>query len=435
VLDDGPAHDGHGAPAAQIGPCVAGDDLDGARVRAEAGGLAVGAVALRVAVAVVEDHVLGRGGVGRVGPVHQHGAFVHVGVAGKHEVHAAGLEDRHDIMAHLREVLLAVGVVAALGVGRVVPEGDEPVGPGLVEIGPEPLGHRRGGLAVEIVGIEADEVYVAVVEGIVGLGAGGDAARFAAGRDRVGVVVGPDAGGAARGVPLVVAHRGPADRMAERGVVGLEEAALELVVPAVVVGHVADMQPEIQRTSIAADLVDHGPMHGRLRLAAGPPVADDPEAIGPSRADRRRRRETAGAVRRREPTVTVEHGVVVGGVGPQVGKPRLVLERAHRRAVQFGEGEIRRGTQGLPLRRHRLAVGAERGANDDRRALRLAVERIRRDAEADDRVDRSFRAPEHVHEAGARELEVRRTGEGFGRVGHADMGGEPQQGEGAERNP
>ena len=55
-------------------------------------------------------------------------------------------------------------------------EGDDPVAGGRCEVGAEPLGHGTVGVARAIVGIEADEVDVGVIEGIISLSPGGDAA-------------------------------------------------------------------------------------------------------------------------------------------------------------------------------------------------------------------------------------------------------------------
>ena len=77
VLDDDLPHDRRGSLAADAGPPVAGDDVDRAVVRVEAGGLAVGSVAIGIAVAVVDDDALGDSR-GRVGAVDEHRAFVDV---------------------------------------------------------------------------------------------------------------------------------------------------------------------------------------------------------------------------------------------------------------------------------------------------------------------------------------------------------------------
>ena len=64
-------------------------------------------------------------------------------MAGQHQVHAAGLEDRQRVLAHLDQLDLGVRVVRALAVGRVVPEGDDPVLGGRREVVAQPGQHRR----------------------------------------------------------------------------------------------------------------------------------------------------------------------------------------------------------------------------------------------------------------------------------------------------
>lgn len=152
IFDDDSFHDGAGAPAADAGATVTGDDGDGAIVRTEAGAFTVGAVAGGVAVAIVKDDSFGGGG-GVVGAIDEHGAFVDVGVAAEYHIDSAAFEDGHDVFAHLGGAGLDVGVMGAFGVWRVVEEGDDEVGLGLFEVGLEPLGHFAAGGAVEVMGV------------------------------------------------------------------------------------------------------------------------------------------------------------------------------------------------------------------------------------------------------------------------------------------
>ena len=68
-------------------------------------------------------------------------------------------------------------------------EGDDEVGFRFLKISFEPLGHRSGGTAVEVMGIETDEVDLSVVEGIVCFFSGWETAGFAFGRANVGIII------------------------------------------------------------------------------------------------------------------------------------------------------------------------------------------------------------------------------------------------------
>ena len=63
-------------------------------------------------------------------------------VAGENEIDAVAFEERQEVLADLNQVALGVGVVAALGVGRVMPEGDDPLLRRGFEIAAEPVEHR-----------------------------------------------------------------------------------------------------------------------------------------------------------------------------------------------------------------------------------------------------------------------------------------------------
>ena len=105
------------------------------------------------------------------------------------------------------------------GVGRVVEEAHDPSGPGGLQVRLEPAGHRAGGGAVEVVRVERDEVHPTVVERVIGLVAGREAARFGFGRADVAIVEWAGSSFAAGGLALVVAHRCPAGDVAQGGLV------------------------------------------------------------------------------------------------------------------------------------------------------------------------------------------------------------------------
>ncbi len=130
------------------------------------GTLPVGSVALRVAIPIVEDDTV-RGGGGAVGAIEKHRTFIDVRMAGKHEVDPVVLQDGQHDLAHLDELVLDVAVVGSLGVGRVMPEGDQPLGIVPGEVPEQPVGHRADPAPFLVVAIEADEMNGAEIERIV----------------------------------------------------------------------------------------------------------------------------------------------------------------------------------------------------------------------------------------------------------------------------
>src|SRR5206468_6022564 len=127
MLDHRFAHDRAGALATDDRAAVTGDDLEGAAVGTEPDALPIRLARPGVAFAVIQNHSFGYGWRG-VGAVHQHGALVDMRVTAEHQVHAAGFQDGHDVGAHLAQLGLAVAIVRALGIGRVMEKGDDPVG-------------------------------------------------------------------------------------------------------------------------------------------------------------------------------------------------------------------------------------------------------------------------------------------------------------------
>ena len=64
-----------------------------------------------------------------------------------------------------------------------------------------------------------------------------------------------------------------------------EKAGLKFQVTARAVGHIASMQPKIDRVAFVTRRFQHGLVHRELSFATGPTVAKDPEPIRPRRAD------------------------------------------------------------------------------------------------------------------------------------------------------
>lgn len=94
--------------------------------------------------------------------------------------------------AHFDQLLLAIAVVGAFGVGRMMEISEDPVGLGPFQIHLEPAGHDAGGFAIEIMGIEADAVDPAIIKRVISLGARGKPACLRARGQHISVKVGPD---------------------------------------------------------------------------------------------------------------------------------------------------------------------------------------------------------------------------------------------------
>ena len=257
------------------GARAAADDGDFAGVGGATAGFAINAIALSTAVAWlfhVDAGIEARAGA--VVAVDEKGALVDVRVAREHHVDAAGLEDRQEILPHIDEAALAVGIVRALRVGRMMEERDDPVARRRREIGLEPLGHGAVGRARRVLGVEAHEVNVRVVERVVRLGARGDAAGLAARGQREDVIVDAGLRDGIGAVTIVIAESGPKGRGAERLGIDLEERFLVIGVGAIRVGVVAEHEPQIGGAFSVEFVV--GVAHGELAGALGAGIAEHP---------------------------------------------------------------------------------------------------------------------------------------------------------------
>ena len=157
-----------------------------------------------------------------------------------------------------------------------MPEGDQPFLRGRGQIAAQPVGHRAVSGAVRGHRVEANEVDVAVVKGVIVLGAGGDAARFAVfwksenAEIRITVVE----GGGLRGV--MVPESRPEKSIFQRAGIHVENGCLVFGVGAVLVGVVAEHQEQVRspRTSESVVGIPHA---GSIRVS-GARVAQNPNA-------------------------------------------------------------------------------------------------------------------------------------------------------------
>ena len=270
-------------------------------------------------------------------PAEQIRALVAVAVAAEHQVDPVGLQDRQGLLAHLHQLpvqpVAVVGVVAAFGVGRVVPEGDQPglVGGGQVRLQPRP--HRRAPRARRDHGVQGHEVDVAVVERIVELGARGQATGLAPGGHAEALQVGGAIDRAAE-VRLVVADGRPEENLPEHLRVKVEHRALELLVGPDQVGVVPQHQPDVGVPEPGELPV--GPVHGGGVRVSGARVADDPDARRLGAAGQRRRDEEVLAVASPQQAGRGPDGVIETRGRGQAGEPHLVLGGG-RAAVPIGD--------------------------------------------------------------------------------------------------
>ena len=339
----------HGAEAAEIDgmggvpgeveeaalPRVSADHIDCAAIGADAaGGFAIGRL---LAQAGIQDHARGEAAGETVVPVEQAGAFIDVAVTAEHEVHPVAFQDRHRVLAHLDEIGAEVGVVRAEGVGRLVPEGDDPILLRGHQVLLQPGEHGRAGRAIRGRRIQADEMDVRVVEGVVTLVAGGDAARLAVAREVEDFEVGKLFHFTV-GIDVVVADGGPGHGLPQQLRVGIEDAALILAIRAGVIGVVAQHEPQVGAARRMVGVFQKllvAVAHVILDLAAGPEIADDPE---PHRPRLGGRSDEVMIRAPRQDEVLQAHFVKVFRVRQQAGEPHGVLGLGR----GIGQGEIQR---------------------------------------------------------------------------------------------
>ena len=302
-------------------------------------------------------------------PVEEEGALVHVRVAAEDEVHTRRLEDRIHVLAHLDELDLRVRVVRAFRVRRVVPVRDDPSLRRGREVGGEPREHGTAREPAHVVRVEAHEVDVSGVEGVVRLGPRRDPAGFGRLREAEEVEVDACPGAAARGPAVVIPERGPERHRGELGRERPEHRGPVLGVRARDVRVVAEHQPEVgaARAGVAQVRVAHGP---RARVGR-PRIADDPDAERCGGVCGRRRHEGRGGRGRERPRGGSDP-VVVAGPGREARHGDGVL--GHGRGVREDEGK-RRGTRSQEhpaVHGHVRAPADEHGGGGRRLEVRAA---------------------------------------------------------------
>src|SRR4026208_99210 len=92
-------------------PRTARHDVDGA----DRTGLPVGASVILAATVAIENHFGCEGGGDVAVAVDEEGPFVAMAVAAQHEVHAVGLEEWQDVLAHLPKLNIKHRIVRIMG--------------------------------------------------------------------------------------------------------------------------------------------------------------------------------------------------------------------------------------------------------------------------------------------------------------------------------
>ena len=288
-------------------------------------------------------------------------------------------------------------------------KGDEEVGLGFFEVCFEPLGHFSAGASVEVVGVEADEVDAAEVKRVVGFFSRGESACFCIGGADVGVVVGADTGCAFGGPPFVVPHGGPANRIAQGGLVHGKKAAVEFLVGAGSVGHVPDVNVEVEWFVERGVVVDHGCVDIGLSFSAGSGIANDPEVNGGVGSRSGVGFEMVGRVSGCESGLAIVNGVVVGGGGFESANRGFKLVSADR--CVFEDRSYR--VQG------RVTPGEDAVGGD------FGIERVMAEAVAHAWGGIARGSPDDANGLVSGQLQVRCTDKG-GVVGRCDKAGEEE---------
>ena len=293
--------------------------------RAALGCLLVGAVTVGAPVAV--EHLVGRivRGGDAIEPVDRVSALEGVAMPVHDNVRAVGFEDGVEVFARGLAHGVGVRVVEVLAVRRLVPVGDDPRLGVAGQIVGEPLelGGGGSGAAAVVVGVQADEMDVGVVERVVVLAAGGRAAAFALRGHAVNAPVG--AGGHA-----VMVAAGREDRRVLEDVgIDVEDSAL---IGGVRAAHaallvVAAGEPDVGGLAVGGGEVQIGVAHGDLGRVTAAVIAEEPHARGPAAARGRRGDEIVVGTGLDGPGGGA-NGVIVLGLGRQARERDAVVSAA-----------------------------------------------------------------------------------------------------------
>ena len=101
-------------------------------------------------------------------PIDQVGTLIGVTMPPHHQIHAARLQQRKEILPHLDQfpvgTIDVVGIVGAESVRRMVPETNNPILHRGFKIALQPNCHRARFGSIRTHGIEANEMHIAVIE-------------------------------------------------------------------------------------------------------------------------------------------------------------------------------------------------------------------------------------------------------------------------------
>lgn len=123
----------------------------------------------------------------------------------------------------------------------------------------------------------------------------------------------------------MVAHGAPANGVAEGGLIHFKEAVAEFLVGAGAIGHVTNVEVEVDGAAGLGGVGDHGVVDLGLGFAAGAGIADDPKENGSVGAGDGVGFEAVGLVGGSQTGLAIVNRVVVGAVWFQLGESGFIL--------------------------------------------------------------------------------------------------------------
>ena len=219
----------------------------------------------------------------------------------------------------------------------MVKEADNPVASGALQVRSQPPGHGAVRTAVGIVRVEADEVDVGDVEGIVRLRPARKSTGLALCGQGEDVVI---HAGLRRGVGtarVVISQGRPDGDLAEPPGVGIKDRPLVFGVGSGVVRVVSKHQPRVRKAS-GGELMKRIP-HRKLVGAGGAGIPDHPDARRTRGAWHGCRAKRMGPARLVEPLIGfAPDRIKIAGVGQQAAHPHDVVLKQARVPDQIGGG-------------------------------------------------------------------------------------------------
>ncbi len=172
-----------------------------------------------------------------------------------------------------------------------MPVGDDPILICCAEVALRPCVHRSPDGPADVLGIQAHEMNICVVERVIGLGPGSQAAGLRAFGHRENVVVGPGLCRGTRAAGVVISDRGPQHRFSQHGRVRIrrpENRVSKFAIRTAVISIIAQHQPQISVPGSSVRIVRVA--DGFLIAVIRSRIPQNPNP-GRLRGSRRRRRQ------------------------------------------------------------------------------------------------------------------------------------------------